>query len=287
MDGFLNLNKPKGITSAKAVEEVKKILGVRKAGHAGTLDPHATGVLVIGIGKATKLLPFITEREKEYVATVQLGVETDTLDPEGQIIWRAPVPQLSPEDFKKALNKFIGEIEQVPPAYSAVRVQGERLYALAREGIWVQVRPKKVYVYELELLEFKGEEAVIRAVVSKGTYIRALVRDIARELGTRGIVKELVRTRVGHFKIESAVPLEPEEVRRGLLSPDHGVAHLPPVKISAEKVFRQGGRVPLRAVVEKPVRMRAWQEVRVYNQEGKFLGVGIWVPGGVRPKRVF
>jgi tRNA pseudouridine55 synthase len=167
MEGFLNLNKPRGPSSFQVVDAVRKTLGIKKAGHAGTLDPHATGVLVVGLGKATRLIPFVSDLEKEYIATIKLGVSTDTLDGEGEIMARKEVPPLTREEINEAFSEFTGEIEQVPPPFSAVRVEGERLYDLARDGIRVHTKPKRVFIQEIELLEANGDRLVIRSLVSK------------------------------------------------------------------------------------------------------------------------
>jgi len=289
MEGFLNLNKPKGPSSFQVVDAVRKILGVKKAGHAGTLDPHATGVLVVGLGKATKLIPFVSDLEKEYIATIRLGLSTDTLDGEGEVMARKEVPPLTREEIAETLSEFIGEIEQVPPPFSAVRVEGERLYELARDGIRVHTKPKKVFIHEIELLEAHEDRLVIRSVVSKGTYIRALARDLAVRLGTLGIVENLVRTRVGHFTIENALSPDDPALSRSVLPPDHGLAHFPPVHLtpSGASAFKRGNRVSTAGIKERPPKVKAFENVRVYGPEGDFIGVGSWRPAGLQPRRVY
>ncbi len=288
MDGFLNLNKPKGITSFAAVEEVKKRLREKKVGHAGNLDPDATGVLVIGLGKATRFLPFITDIEKEYVATIKLGVLTDTLDASGEVLDTKEVPQFNEEKLRDIFRHFIGEIEQIPPAYSAVRIEGKRLYELAREGVFVNLKPKKVTIYELELLEIGEKEFKIRAVVSKGTYIRSLARDIAEKLGTYGIVKELVRTRIGHFKLENAVELDDPNLEKKVLPPDQGLAHLGEVRLKEKAAwyFRNGNMVGMSGILSRSRGVRSFEYVRVYDENGEFIGVGFMKWDGVYPKRI-
>ncbi len=289
MEGFLNINKQHGPTSFQVVEAVRKALRVKKVGHAGTLDPHATGVLVIGVGKATKLIPFVQELDKEYIATVKLGLETDTLDEDGEVLTTAPVPRLSRDQVVNALNEFVGEIDQVPPAFSAKKVQGERLYDLAREGIRVHTKPKKVMVHQLELLDMGEDTLVIRALVGKGTYIRALARDLAKRLGTVGMVASLIRTKVGHFDVESATPVDQPDLVKRLLPPDHGLAHMPPIHISQAGVraFLHGNRISSAAITDRPARVRSFQLVRVYGPDDEFIGVGSWRPGGLQPKRVY
>ena len=288
MDGFLNLNKPRGITSFTAVEEVRKRLKEKKAGHAGNLDPDATGVLVIGLGKATRFLPYITDVEKEYVATIKLGVLTDTLDASGEVMGKKEVPPIGRSKLEEVLRHFIGEIEQTPPAYSAVKIEGKRLYELAREGVLVNPKPKKVTIYEIELLDLGEDEFRIRAVVSKGTYIRSLARDIAVRLGTYGIVKDLVRTRIGHFTLEEAVDLDDPDLEKKVIPPDEGLIHLGEVvlKEKAAWYFRNGNRVGVSGILSRSKNVRSFEYVRVYDESGEFIGVGFMKWDGLYPKRV-
>ena len=288
MDGFLNLNKPKGITSFTAVEEVRRRLKEKKAGHAGNLDPNATGVLVIGLGKATRFLPYITDVEKEYIATIKLGVLTDTLDASGEVMDKKEVPPVDRAQLEEVLRHFIGEIEQTPPAYSAVKIEGKRLYELAREGVLVNPKPKKVTIYEIELLDLGEDEFRIRAVVSKGTYIRSLARDIAVRLGTYGIVKDLVRTRIGHFTLEEAVDLDDPDLEKKVIPPDEGLIHLGEVvlKEKAAWYFRNGNRVGVSGILSRSKNVRSFEYVRVYDESGEFIGVGFMKWDGLYPKRV-
>ncbi|RKZ01970.1 MAG: tRNA pseudouridine(55) synthase TruB [Candidatus Hydrothermota bacterium] len=288
MDGFLNLNKPKGITSFTAVEEVRRRLKEKKAGHAGNLDPNATGVLVIGLGKATRFLPYITDVEKEYIATIKLGVLTDTLDASGEVMDKKEVPPVDRAQLEEVLRHFIGEIEQTPPAYSAVKIEGKRLYELAREGVLVNPKPKKVTIYEIELLNLGEDEFRIRAVVSKGTYIRSLARDIAARLGTYGIVKDLVRTRIGHFTLEEAVDLDDPDLEKKVIPPDKGLLHMGEVvlKEKAAWYFRNGNRVGVSGILSRSKNVRSFEYVRVYDESGDFIGVGFMKWDGLYPKRV-
>ncbi|MGB9590531.1 MAG: tRNA pseudouridine(55) synthase TruB, partial [Candidatus Hydrothermia bacterium] len=193
------------------------------------------------------------------------------------------------QEIKEALSEFTGEIEQVPPPFSAVRIEGERLYDLAREGIRVHTKPKRVFVHELELLESKGDMLVIRSLVSKGTYIRALARDLAKRLGTLGIVENLVRTRVGHFTIENSVSPDDPGLSKKILPPDHGLAHFPPVRLTpaGASVFKRGNRVSSAGIKERPAKVKTFEHVRVYSPDGDFIGVGSWLPAGVQPRRVY
>lgn len=288
MDGFLNIDKPKGITSYDVIRILKKRLGVQRIGHAGNLDPHATGVLVVGIGKATRFLPFVQELEKEYIAVIQLGVLTDTLDITGEVLDTREVRPFSQERLLEVLKRFEGEIKQTPPAYSAVRVAGQRLYKLAREGIHVVPKPKTVFIHRLELLAMERDSFTLRILCSKGTYIRSLARDIGEALGTYGIVKELQRTRVGHFRVEDAVSPDDPEIEKRILPIDQGLAHMPEVFLShrAADLFRHGNRVPSKGIQKFNPHVRAFQKVRVYDEAGRFLGVGLFHWDRVDPKRV-
>lgn len=287
MDGFLLIDKPKGITSHGVVERVRRILGIRKVGHSGSLDPHATGLLILGIGRATRFLPFLMDLPKTYLATFRLGILTDTLDITGEILLEREVPPLTREGIEQVLRKFRGEIDQVPPAFSAKKVQGKRLYELAREGVLVSPGKKRVTIYELEILDFEPTRLFLRTRVSKGTYIRSLARDIAEALGTVGVVEELRRIAIGPFRVEEAVPLEDEEaVQSRILSLDEGLRHLDRVVLKPRGVARfvNGNRVSLQAVAHRGTGM--FQHVRVYDPEGNFLGVGMLTWEGLYPERL-
>lgn len=228
---MLLINKPKGPTSHDIVDEIRKITGIRKVGHAGTLDPFAEGLLIVLVGRdETKQQSKFMGMDKEYEATFVLGEERDTGDltgkpiksgdapvppkphsgPLGQALWflRGTGAPPSCNDIKKALKGFTGEIEQVPSTYSAKKIKGKKAYELAREGKEVKLKPKRITIYELELVDYNYPELKIRARVSSGTYIRALARDIGRELGAGAYVKELKRTGIGEYKLKDAVTLD-------------------------------------------------------------------------------
>ena len=212
MNGILIIDKPKGITSRDVVNNVIKIFNTKKVGHTGTLDPLATGVLVVSVGKATKLVDELTSTEKEYIASVTLGIKTDTLDSMGSILFSEDVMKTK-EEIINVLNSFICSYEQEVPIYSAVKINGKKLYEYAREGIDIELPKRKVEIKEIELLddiEYKDNKTMFkfRCVVSKGTYIRSLIKDIANRLDTIGIMTNLRRTRQGNFKIEESVKLE-------------------------------------------------------------------------------
>lgn len=202
------VNKPDGWTSFDVVDKIRRLTGIKKVGHAGTLDPFATGVLLICLGKATKKSAALMDLSKEYIAEISLGSETDTMDVTGKIVSEAVVPVLSEKNIIQVFRPLVGEIDQEIPAYSAAKFKGKRLYKLAREGKPTPQLFKKVRIYGIELLEHSENRLKIRVTCGRGTYIRTLARDIARALNTAGYVKTLVRTRVGDYRLEDAVTIE-------------------------------------------------------------------------------
>ncbi len=216
MDGIVVVDKPVGMTSHDVVDEARRRLGTTRVGHAGTLDPDATGVLVLGVGKATRLLSYVQAQPKRYSAVARFGVDTTTGDASGRVVRRRRA-QLTAEAVEEAAQAFTGEIEQVPPMVSAVKVGGERLYRKARRGEEVERPPRRVVVHDLRLLEFGAgaePEARLEIVCSAGTYIRALVADLGAQLGCGAHVVSLRRTEAGGFSEEDAVPLEAIEEAR-------------------------------------------------------------------------
>lgn len=207
MNGVILINKPKGITSRDVVNEVCKILKTKKVGHTGTLDPIASGVLVVCVGKATKLVDIITSANKEYVATVKLGLLTDTLDLDGEVLKKEKVT-IRKEELINVLNSFLGKYEQEVPIYSAVKVNGKKLYEYAREGKKVNLPKRMVEIKKIELINLTDEEYKFRVLVSKGTYIRSLIYDINSKLNVIGVMSDLVRTKQGIFNIDDAYTLE-------------------------------------------------------------------------------
>lgn len=207
LHGWINLDKPLGMTSTQAVGKVKRILNVKKAGHAGTLDPLASGILPIAIGEATKTVSFLQDREKSYEFEITWGEFRDTDDGEGTVIQTSDV-RPTVESIQNALSAFIGTIEQVPPKYSAIKIQGERAYDLARDGVDFEISARKVHVYDLVLIESQAETATLRMVCGKGTYVRSLARDLALELGTCGYISKLRRLHVGPMDQENAISFD-------------------------------------------------------------------------------
>ena len=208
MDGLLIINKPKTWTSFDVVAKIRNKLGVRKVGHTGTLDPMATGVLVLCLGKATKLAQKITGYDKEYVAEITLGATSNTDDAEGEVVQNLEAGQKSRPEIERVLPAFQGVIQQTPPQFSAKKVDGKRAYAMARKGQSVELKPVEVTIHELELLEYKWPILKLRVHCSKGVYVRALARDIGEHLGVGGYLTGLVRTRVGDYSLDQAKKIE-------------------------------------------------------------------------------
>ncbi len=294
VDGVLLLNKPAGLSSNQALQRVKRLLNAKKAGHTGSLDPAATGMLPLCFGEATKVCAFLLNADKTYRVTAKLGIATDTADGEGNEIAQKPVPDLSRDDWDAILQGFMGESMQIPPMYSALKKDGKRLYELARKGQVVERAPRPIRVDQIELLEFAGTRLVFRVRCSKGTYIRSMVEDIAAKAGTVAYTARLHREAVGGFEPATMMELSAAEalvsdgreaLRERLLPPDVALTELPPVKLDAAGVeaFRQGKIVELEETQEQGL-------ARVYGPGGEqeFLGVGeLAGDGTVAPKRVF
>ncbi len=203
----LPVNKPAGLTSFDVVRRIRSWAGVKKVGHAGTLDPMATGVLVICTGKATKQVSRFMEMEKEYEGVILLGKRSDTDDLEGAILDERRVPDFTDRKVSDTVSLFSGEIEQVPPLYSALKYKGKRMYQLARSGEKPTPEKRKVFVHKIEITDWNNPELSVRVVCGRGTYIRAIARDVGEILGTGGLLKSLVRTRVGDYDLKDAVEL--------------------------------------------------------------------------------
>ena len=247
VNGWLILDKGVGITSTQAVAAVKRAFNAKKAGHAGTLDPLASGVLPIALGEATKTVPYVMDGQKAYVFTIAWGIETDTDDAEGKPV-AASDRRPTREEVEALLPRFTGAISQVPPRFSAIKIQGERAYDLAREGETVELEPREVVIDRLAIVRHDGERSVLEAECGKGTYVRAIARDLGRALGTFGHVAALRRTRVGPFAAERAVTLgdleipvegEGEDPRAAMLQPvDSALGELPSVAVSRDTAVR-------------------------------------------------
>lgn len=286
VDGVLLLDKPTGVTSNAALQKARWLLNAAKAGHTGTLDPLATGLLPLCFGEATKFAGELLDADKAYRATIRLGITTDTADAEGQVLATHPV-LVEQAQLEAAMSRFRGEIEQVPPMHSALKRDGKPLYEYARQGIEVERKPRRVTIYTLDLLSFDGDLVVVDVACSKGTYVRTLAADIGTLLGCGAHLAALRRTRIGSLRVEEAVTLDAfealalEQRDRRLAAPDSLLADLPVAHLTAaesERVLHgQGVR---------------WEgntgdRWRYYSASGVFLGLGeISADGWLNPRRL-
>lgn len=213
-DGIILVDKSEGETSSRVVRKIKRTLKIQKVGHAGTLDPFATGLLIILLGQGTKLSTYLMSGEKTYEATVRLGVETDTLDLTGRVLRTVPVPEMEPETVEEKAREFVGEIEQVPPSFSALKYKGKRAYDWARKGVRVDLKKRKVEILSFKIMSVRLPEILFKVVCSKGTYIRSLASDYAKSLGPGGHLTTLRRVISGPFSVHDAVPSEDIENRQ-------------------------------------------------------------------------
>ncbi|HCK85056.1 MAG TPA: tRNA pseudouridine(55) synthase TruB [Hyphomonadaceae bacterium] len=305
VSGWVVLDKAEDITSTQAVSAVRRIFNAQKGGHAGTLDPLASGVLPIALGEATKTVPWLVEAQKTYLFTIKWGVSTDTQDREGKTIAESAARPI-PDAIRAALPAFVGEIEQIPPQFSAVKVDGERAYDLARAGETLDLQPRQVVVYEAELTGTEGEDfATFRVRSGKGFYIRALVRDLAAKLGVEGHVWRLRRTSVGPFHENDAVSLDAlEDLRhKGAASErlkpvETALDDIPALAVNGEDAFklRQGRPIVLLPHVMEALKPKfrdrtiAGQDasrVALALFEGKAVALGDVRAGQFKPTRVF
>ena len=282
ISGIVLLAKQAGLTSFSSLSSVKRALGTTKVGHTGTLDSFADGLLVVLVGKLTHLVPHITNFDKTYIALIEFGSETDTLEPTGQVVKTGKIP--AKEEVESVLPKFLGEIDQIPPAYSALHVDGKRASDLMREGKSVELKPRKITISSIILLDFTDKFARIEVSCSKGTYIRSLARDIALACGTVAHLKELKRTRVGPFKLEDAVFGE-EKIRSHLLDMDMNLAHLcgMDTAILAPRYindFNNGRPLKAKMFVHDFNCKNDKNEIAVFYDDGKFGGVITKKPSG-------
>lgn len=252
VSGVLVVDKPVGLTSHDVVQIIRRGTGIRRAGHTGTLDPRASGVLVVLIGPAVRLSEYVSASDKRYQATIRLGSSTDTFDAEGRVTSSAPVGSITEEQFEDILDQYVGEIEQVPPPYSAIKVGGRKAYEMAREGEEVNLEPRVIQVYSLELLEWDSPEAVVDVFCSSGTYVRSLANDLGNALGVGAHLVGLRRTKSGRFTLRDAVPLRrlQESFTAGdwyryLIPAAEALAEWPMVELDADEVelIRHGHRV--------------------------------------------
>lgn len=282
LDGIININKEKGYTSHDAVARLRGILGQKKIGHTGTLDPDATGVLPLCLGKATRLSELLTDKEKTYRATLLLGKETDTQDISGKVLKESPVC-VSPSEVCARLQEFQGDSMQIPPMYSACKVQGKKLYELAREGIQVERTPRPIHIRQITALKVSLPRVFLEVICSRGTYIRTLCHDVGQRLGCGGCMEELTRIRSGMFSLEDALTLDEAEAlqRQGrlaahIVSIEQVLEKYPKVvcEASEDRLLNNGNPLPVKG--EDPAG-GGW--VRVYDSGRAFKGIYQRRPG--------
>jgi tRNA pseudouridine55 synthase len=292
MHGFLTIDKPSGITSHDVVARIRRLGGQRRVGHAGTLDPAATGVLVVALGGATRLIEYVQHRTlKRYLATVRLGVTTTTDDADGEIVAQQPIPPLDTAMIEQSLAPLRGTIWQTPPMYAALHYQGRRLYELARAGVTVETLPRRVYIERLDLVGYDPPLLTLDVVCGSGTYIRALARDLGATLGCGAHLAALRRTAVGAFRIEDAIPLDVleaearpdarEALRQRLLPPENAVADWSVLRLDQESAWRIRHGLPIPAPSDAP------SQVRAHAPDGVLLALLRYDGRYWRPIKVF
>ena len=310
MSGFLNVDKPAGWTSFRVAAVVRRRSGVRRVGHTGTLDPTATGVLVVCLGAATRLSEYVMEQSKTYRAEVRLGVATDTFDAVGVPVSQADPSGVSRDQVEQTLAPFLGGIEQVPPLFSAIKLAGEPLYRYARSGREVQPRPRRVVIHRLQLLAFQPPLLTIELECGKGTYVRSLAHDLGQRLGCGAHLATLVRLRVGPFTLEDACTLphleqafDEERWQHLVLPPDTTLAHWPRIDLTEEQAtaVRFGQALAAGLALSPPQEPADGALARAYGPEGGLLAVlrydgpaALWhpskvfavAPGGAREQTV-
>jgi len=286
--GIILLDKRLGVSSNKALQEVRRLFNANKGGHTGSLDPMATGLLPLCFGEATKVSAMMLDDNKRYQAIVKLGIMTDTGDAEGKVIEKKPVPELSTEIINDCLNGFVGEIEQVPPMYSALKHNGKKLYELAREGKVIERKARKITIFELKLLDSTSDTLTLDVSCSKGTYIRSLAEDIGHKLGCGGTIIGLRRIQSGQFKIEDALTIEQcqamtlDELSSNLLAVDEPLSEIPKIELSKQQaiLINHGQQIDYQAELDQG-------SVRMYNEQ-IFLGLGeMLLNGKLVPKKIF
>ncbi|NLG99490.1 MAG: tRNA pseudouridine(55) synthase TruB [Chloroflexi bacterium] len=296
ISGVLVVDKPVGLTSHDVVQIVRKGTNIRRAGHTGTLDPRASGVLVVLIGPAVRLSEYVSASDKRYQAVLRLGATTDTYDADGRIISTSPVDEITESQFEEALESFIGEIEQVPPPYSAVKIKGRKAYEMAREGENVDLTPRRIHVYSLELLEWAPPEAVIDVYCSSGTYVRSLAHDLGEKLGCGAHLIGLRRTKSGRFTLRDAVPLrrlreafEDGDWYQFLIPAADALADWPAIELLHDQVdaIRHGHRIPAEEGYNDA--NEKGNMARGISEQGELVALLEYVPetNEWQPKKVF
>ena len=262
LSGCLLINKIKGTTSRQEVNNVSHALNTKKCGHIGTLDPFATGLLIVLVGKATKIAPLLEREDKKYIATLKLGKATDTLDDTGKLIEEKPVPTLTRELIKNVFASFIGENEQVPPMYSAVRINGKHLYEYARKGEDIERKARKINIYSLELISFEKDSITFLCHVSKGTYVRTLAMDIAQKLGTVGHLVDLNRISIGEYSLDDKRCIASKDVKdANLISVNEMLKDFPSFLVKDKEAFKALNGVKLILPIDN-------EEVLIKDKDG-------------------
>jgi tRNA pseudouridine55 synthase len=291
MNALLVLNKPAGITSRDAVNVVEAWFPGVRVGHAGTLDPAATGILVICLGSATRLVEYVQQMPKTYAASIRLGAISDTDDAQGHIQIASDAVMPTQDQVQAALSEFVGEIDQVPPAYSAAHVEGRRAHSLARRGKVVELQPRRVRIDHITLVRYAFPNLALEVECGKGTYIRSLARDLGQRLGCGALLESLQRIRIGPFHVQNAVPLDagPDAARLSLLPISLAVGELPKLVLENSHAQRLGQGQRLR-LDELPLpRIEGAAEIAVFNNREELVAVATWSPESrlLRPEKVF
>ncbi|MCR5834566.1 MAG: tRNA pseudouridine(55) synthase TruB [Selenomonadaceae bacterium] len=278
-DGFINLNKPSGITSHDAVNRVRKILSTKKVGHAGTLDPAACGVLPIAVGRATKFIEYLTDCDKSYRAEILFSIATDSGDLEGEVIARTEnFVMPTREEFEKVAAEFIGEIEQTPPKFSAIKINGQKAYDLARKNLSFDMPKRTIKISALRLLDLGNDSATIEVDCGKGTYIRSLAQDLGERLELPSTLRKLIRLRVGNFNLESAHVFEDITAEK-LLPIENCLNHLPSFELNENRIRAFTNGLPT------TVNLPDAKVLRIISG-GKFLGVGRIEHGDLKSSKI-
>jgi tRNA pseudouridine55 synthase len=287
MDAVINLNKPRDISSQQAVLKTKKLFHAIKAGHAGTLDPIATGVLIICLNQATKVSRFLSDLDKEYIVGIKLGERTDTGDLTGRILERKSSLILKEKDIYNLLKHFVGLIKQVPPMYSAIKMQGQPLYKLARMGMEVQRPERLIQIYRIDMLSFDQPYLDLKISCSKGTYIRTLCDDIGKALHVGAHMISLKRTQVGNFRIEDSASLEELKHSKGAVYPvDSAISHLKEITLDEESYHKAKNGMPVIAVTAILSAKNIKHYVRLKSPGNKLFAIGKLEPNKITVERL-
>ncbi|EKD92391.1 MAG: hypothetical protein ACD_29C00031G0006 [uncultured bacterium] len=285
INGILLLDKPLGLSSNSALQKVKNLFQAKKAGHTGSLDPLATGMLPICFGEATKFSQYLLDSDKKYCVTMQLGIRTTTSDAEGEIVATRAVPYFSIQDIDKAFDTFRGNISQVPSMYSALKYHGKPLYYLARQGITVERQSRTIAIYDLKIISFKDNCVCFTVHCSKGTYVRTLVDDVGEKLNCGAHVTQLRRLSVGEYLENKMITLEAlqqeSDLKKHLISIETIVTHLPEAVLTSTMIFylKQGQSVFLSAIPPSGF-------IRLLDSAKKFVGIGESIDGKIAPRRI-